>query len=49
MDMRRALNKRTIIVIVVILAVLLVAGGILVWRAASDTPGVHRGSQRKVR
>ena len=38
MDMRRALNKRTIIVIVVILAVLLVAGGILVWRAASDTP-----------
>ena len=38
MDMRRALNKRTIIVIVVILAVLLVAGGILVWRAASNTP-----------
>ena len=48
MDMRRALNKRTIIVIVVILAVLLCGGRDPGVEGCLQHTGVHRGSQCKV-
>ena len=49
MDMRRALNKRTIIVIVVILGCFACGGRNSGVEGRLRHTGVHRGSQREVR